>query len=114
MFRTVLPTEKAKEITPTVVARVDEALAQKVYDKIWSELKERDKWYMSFIAQKETMTATELLEMTKKKHNDWSEPRKRLIEKGIIDGNIRGKIVIKLPRFREYVTNRIAYYGELY
>lgn len=104
--------EKAKTITPTVVAKVDEALAIKVYDKIWSELKERDKWYMNFIAQKDSMSATELLEKTKKSHNDWSEPRKRLIDKGIIDGSVRGKIIIRLPRLKEYVKNRNAIYGE--
>ena len=101
--------EKAKSITPMVMAKVDEALAVKVYNKIWSELTEKDKWYMNFIAQKESMSATELLEITKKKHNDWSEPRKRLIEKGIIDGSTRGMIVLKLPRFKEYVNNLRLY-----
>lgn len=101
--------EKAKEITPKVMALIDEALAVKVYDKIWSELKERDKWFMKFIAQKDTMDVTELLEITKKKHNEWSEPRKRLIEKGIIDGSVRGKIVVRLPRFKEYINNTYLY-----
>ena len=101
--------EKAKTITPMVLAKVDEALAVKVYDKIWSELTEKDKWYMNFIAQKESMSATELLEITKKKHNDWSEPRKRLIEKGIIDGSTRGMIVLKLPRFKDYINNLRLY-----
>ncbi len=104
--------EKAKDITPIVIAKVDEALAQKVYDKIWIELKERDKWYLNFIVQKDTMSVSELLEITKKKHNDWSEPRKRLIEKGIINGSNRGQIQLKLPRFKEYIDNRKAYYGE--
>lgn len=101
--------EKAKEITPKVMMLVDDALAQKVYDKIWSELKERDRYFISFIAQKDSMTATELLETTKKKHNEWSEPRKRLIEKGVIDGSIRGKVTLKLPRFKEYIENLNKY-----
>ncbi|MCR5156079.1 MAG: hypothetical protein K6C96_05325 [Butyrivibrio sp.] len=99
---------KSKTITDIVIAKVDAALSQMVYDKIWSELTERDKWFLQFIVQKDVMTATELLEMTKKKHNEWSEPRKRLIEKGIIDGSIRGKISLKLPRFKEYVEFRNA------
>ena len=97
---------KNNEITPMVLAKVDDALAQKVYDKIWSELVSKDKWYLSFIVQKDSMDASELLEMTKKTHSDWSEPRKRLIEKGVIDGSIRGKIVLKLPRFKEYVASK--------
>ncbi len=97
--------ENAKEITPKVMALVDEALAQKVYNKIWSELMPKDKWFLSFIVKKESMSASELLEITKKKHNEWSEPRKRLIDKGIINGSVRGMISLKLPRFKEYVEN---------
>ncbi|WP_022763741.1 ATP-binding protein [Butyrivibrio sp. XPD2006] len=97
---------KSKEITPMVLAKVDDALAQKVYDKIWSELPPKDKWYLSFIVQKDNMDASELLELTKKSHSDWSEPRRRLIEKGVIDGSIRGKIVLRLPRFKEYVDSK--------
>ena len=51
------------------------------------------------------MSATELLEMTNKKHNEWSEPRKRLTEKGIIDTKIRGQIIVCLPRLKEFVEN---------
>lgn len=103
--------EKTKSITPLVLANVDEALATKVYDKIWSELTQKDKWYLDFISQKDVMSATELLELTKKKHSDWSVSRKRLIEKGIIDGSVRGQIILKLPRFKDYIQNRKLYYG---
>lgn len=92
-----------KEITDEVLIRVDEALATKVYEKVWSELAPRDKWFLGFIVQKDTMTASELLEITHKKHNEWSEPRKRLMDKGIIDGSIRGVISLRLPRFKEFV-----------
>ena len=92
-----------KDITGMVLAQVDEALSEKVYDKIWNELSKRDRWYLSFIVQKETMSVDELLKITQKKHNQWSEPRKRLIEKGIIDGSVRGEISLRLPRFKEYV-----------
>ena len=92
-----------KVLTDMVVAQVDDALAQKVYNKIWSELRPTDKWFLQFIAKKDSMSATELLEMTHKSHSEWSAPRKRLIEKGIIDGSIRGRISLRLPRFKEYV-----------
>ena len=97
---------KKKEITKEVLIQVDEALAGKVYDKIWSELAPKDKWFLGYIVQKDTMSATELLEITKQKHNEWSEPRKRLIAKGIIDGSVRGMISLKLPRFKEYVEDK--------
>ena len=98
-----------KEISKTVLAQVDEALAEKVYDKIWSELRDKEKWYLGYIVEKDSMSASELLEKTKTSHSEWSEPRKRLIEKGIIDGSERGVIKVKLPRFKEYVSARNKY-----
>jgi len=95
-----------KTITKTVFALVDEALEVKVYDKIWSELREKEKWYLTFIVKRDVMTATELLEETKTSHSEWSEPRKRLIEKGIIDGSERGIIKLRLPRFKEFVEKQ--------
>lgn len=95
----------AQDITEEVLALLDEALAEKVYRKIWSELAPRDKWFLKYIVKKDKMSATELLEMTNKKHNEWSEPRKRLTEKGIIDTKIRGQIIVCLPRLKEFVEN---------
>ncbi len=97
---------KEKVITNEVLMLLDEALSEKVYKKIWSELAPKDKWFLQFIVQKEQMSASELLEMTRKKHNEWSEPRMRLKEKGIIDTSVRGMISIKLPRFKQFVENQ--------
>lgn len=98
---------KSKEITEDVLILLDEALAEKVYKKIWSELAPKDKWFLQYIVQKDKMSASELLEMTNKKHNEWSEPRKRLSEKGIIDTKTRGEISVRLPRLKEFVENEI-------
>ncbi len=57
------------------------------------------------------MSASELLEMTKKSHSEWSVPRARLKEKGIIDVATRGIISIKLPRFREFVDEQVTLEG---
>ena len=100
---------KEKKLTEDVLTLLDEALAEKVYKKIWSELTDRDKWFMKFIVQKEKMTASELLSITKKKHNEWSEPRRRLSEKGIIDTRTRGEISLRLPRFKEFVENEMLF-----
>lgn len=94
-----------QDITEEVLALLDEALAEKVYRKIWSELAPRDKWFLEYIVKKDKMSATELLKMTNKKHNEWSEPRKRLTEKGIIDTKIRGQIIVCLPRLKEFIEN---------
>ncbi|MBR6403278.1 MAG: hypothetical protein IKS48_07830 [Eubacterium sp.] len=100
---------ETREIDELLLAQVDYALSEKVYDKIWSELRNKEKWFLSFIIQKDKMSVSELLEITKQTHNSWSEPRKRLIEKGILDGTLRGEIKIVLPRFKEYVEKNVDY-----
>lgn len=96
---------QATDVTEDVLALLDEALAEKVYKKIWDELAPKDRWFLRFIVQKEKMSAAELLDITHKKHNEWSEPRKRLSEKGIINTKVRGQIVVCLPRLKEFVEN---------
>ena len=98
---------KGKELTKEVLRQFDDVLAQKVYKKIWSELAPNDRWFLKFIAQKDSMTASELLETTKKSHSEWSVPRTRLKEKGIIDADTRGVISIKLPRFKEFIDGLV-------
>jgi len=97
--------EKAKEVTDIVLAYLDEALAEKVYNKIWSELKAGDKLFLKYITEKDKIEVSELLTLAGKKHNEWSEPRKRLKEKGIIDVSVRGMIKMRLPRLKEYIES---------
>lgn len=93
------------KITDLVLAKVDYALKEKVYAKIWSELTPKDRWFLRYAVEKDTMPVADLLEMTKSSHREWSVPRKHLIEKGIIDGNARGQVVLRLPRFKEFVMD---------
>lgn len=102
---------KEKTLNTSVLRAFDDTLSEKVYKKIWSELAPKDKWFLKFIVQKEKMTATELLEMTKQTHSEWSIPRTRLSEKGIIDVATRGVISISLPRFREFVEAQVLMEG---
>lgn len=95
--------EKAQTVTETVLAYLDEALAEKVYKKIWSELRPVDRAFLEFIAKEDKMDVAELLELSGKKHNEWSEPRRRLKDKGIIDVSERGKISNRLPRLMEFI-----------
>ncbi|MCR5603435.1 MAG: hypothetical protein K6G27_07015 [Lachnospiraceae bacterium] len=92
-----------KTITEEVLAKLDEALSEKVYQKIWSELSANVKWYLTYIVRKDSMQVSELLELTKKNKNQFSKPRQELKRQGIIDTSIRGVMTIRLPRFREFV-----------
>lgn len=96
-----------RKISDNVLRSLDDALAEKVYKKIWSELTDKDKWFLRYIVTKDRMSASELLELTKQSHSSWSVPRARLREKGILNVESRGVISLALPRFREFVNMQI-------
>lgn len=96
-----------KRITDEYLWSVDKSLERYVYSKIWSELSDKDKWYLSYICMKDTMTTEEILNMTSQKKNEFSQYRARLADKGIIDTRRRGVISIALPRFGEFVKRKI-------
>ena len=96
-----------KDVTEEVLIKFDEALAKYVYDKMWSELSATDKWYLKFIAEKETMETSELLSITNKKKNEFSQYRVRLRDKGIINVSTHGLIKLNLPRFDIFVKKKI-------
>lgn len=98
-----------KEITSEVLALFDEALSEKVYQKIWSEISPKEKWFLGFIVKKNSMPVSELLEITGQKKNQFSKPRDILKKKRIIDTSKRGVISVKLPRFKEFVETQMEY-----
>ncbi|MBQ9609538.1 MAG: ATP-binding protein [Lachnospiraceae bacterium] len=95
------------KLSDAVIQKFDKALATYVYNKIWDEMSEKDRWYMNFISKKETMKTSELLELSGQNKSQFSQYRVRLSDKGIIDTSKRGLISIKLPRFAEFVKNKI-------
>lgn len=95
-----------KKLEPSIIEKYDEALSHYVYKKIWSELSEMDRWYMSFIVKKDTLSTAELLEMTGKKKNEFSQYRSRLSDKGLIDISHRGMISFTLPRFDAFIDSQ--------
>ncbi|MBE5823650.1 MAG: ATP-binding protein [Butyrivibrio sp.] len=98
--------DEKHEVNDSVLGKFDEALSHYVYKKMWSELSEKDKWFMSFIVKKDVTPVSELLEETKQKKNEFSQYRERLRDKGLIDVSDRGFIKLKLPRFDVFVKNQ--------
>lgn len=90
-----------------VLKRYDDELESKVYSSIWKSLSECEKMYLCCIAQKEEMTVSEILELAKKKSNEFSQYREKLIRKGLIESVEYGKIRQKLPRFDSFVKTMI-------
>lgn len=94
-------------INNEILAKFDEALRHYVYEKIWSELSPKDRWYMSFIVQKKEMHVAEILELAKEKKNEFSQYRARLRDKGLINTNTHGMVSFRLPRFDVFVKNEM-------
>ena len=85
------------------LVRFDYYLNEYVYNKIWSELSEKDKGLAIAIAKSDNTTET-VLKLANMKKNEFSVYRVRLMKKGIVNGKTRGKIFFALPRFKEFVN----------
>jgi len=93
-----------------LVEEYDQYLSEYVYDKIWSELTEKDKQILFVISEQKDYVKIQLLrENTGMSSSLFSSYRDKLIRKGIVDVSRYGYINMILPRFREYVQFRKAF-----
>ena len=76
-----------------------------VYEKIWSELSEEDKRVLKAMAAVPSGQIQAIREILNMDTNHFNPYRKRLIQKGIIDGSERGVIRFVLPYFEDYVSD---------
>lgn len=97
--------ESGKSYTEEMT-RFDYYLSEYVYNKIWSELSEKDKKVVFAIAKSDNTTES-ILRLADMKKNEFSVYRNRLIKKGIVNGKLRGKLSFTLPRFKEFVEQCI-------
>ena len=89
-------------------------LAEMAYDKIWSELSNKDKEIMMAIcniADKNNGKAKVQVvrEKISESGNTFNQYRRRLITAGLLDGSEHGWVYITLPFFEQYVLET---YGE--
>lgn len=92
--------ESKKDYVDELV-RFDYYLNEYVYNKIWSELSEKDKSLVIAIANSDNTTEN-VMHLANMKKNEFSVYRDRLIKKGIVNGKIRGQLSFTLPRFKEF------------
>ena len=79
-----------------------------VYEKIWSELSRGDRRILSGIARSTTGKVSEVREILNIGTNEFNPYRKRLIKKGIINGDVRGYVRFVLPMFEQFVLENQA------
>lgn len=78
-------------------------LAEFVYDKIWSELSPKEKIIVKTIASLEEKSSAAIKDKLSMDESNYSVYRKRLIDKGVLDGSEYGFVEFKLPAFDNYV-----------
>ena len=88
----------------------DQYLSEYVYDKIWSELSDKDRRVVVSMAESdEYVRIQSLREKIGMNSSQFSTYRDRMIRKGLVDVSRYGYIGLILPRFREYAVKRQEY-----
>ena len=82
----------------------DQYLDEYVYSKIWSELSELDKKIVREMAATHDVKVTDIREKIGMSTEQFSVYRRRLINKGIVNGDRYGYIELVLPRFDIFVS----------
>lgn len=85
-------------ILRNLLKKFDGALASYAYEKIWSELSDLDRKIVYVIASgyEKTIEIRTQLSISPQLLNTY---RKRLMERGIVDGSVHGVLTLALPRF---------------
>ena len=83
-------------------------LSEFVYDKIWSELSQKDRMVANGIASVDGGKIKDVRDYLHLETNEFNPYRKRLIRKGLINGENRGYVTFTLPLFREYVLENYS------
>ena len=93
---------EAGESVDKILPRFDECLTTYAYEKIWSELSVLDQKVMFAISSglTKTIEIRERLNVSPQLLNTY---RKRLMDRGVVDGTIRGELHLALPRFDVYI-----------
>ena len=86
-----------------ILGEYEQYLSEFVYDKIWSELSQKDRMVAKGIADIKSGKIKEIRDAIGMETNEFNPYRKRLIRKGIVSGEKRGYVYFTLPLFEEYV-----------
>lgn len=101
--------EEKRELSPSLLGKYDAMLAEYSYDKIWSSLSEGDRKVIKAFPSNLSASTGDILKGSGLSKDSFSRYRDRLLKKGIISSLGWGKLMLALPRFREYVDARLAY-----
>ena len=86
-----------------VLSSYKQYLEDYVYEKIWSELSMQDRVVANAIARSKDGKISDIRKTLNYENNQFNPYRKRLIKKGLINGDTYGYVSFVLPLFDEYV-----------
>lgn len=83
----------------------DERMSEYCYDKIWEDLPESEKRFVSLLscAKGNKLKAKDIISKMETTQKAYSVFRDRLVKKGVVDGSEHGSVSLALPRFGDYV-----------
>ena len=98
---------KETSLTEEILHEYDENLSSYAYEKIWSTCSENDKKLVLAFPSNESAETKEILAGSKLSKDSFSTYRSRLLNKGIIVSLGWGKLMLALPRFREFMDGKM-------
>ncbi len=95
------------KVNPKLLNQYDSTLADYAYEKIWSELSEKDRHVMRAITESKDKSTASVLKAAKMEKNEFSVYRDRLKKQGLLDTSKRGFVYFQLPRFEEFIRRTV-------
>lgn len=101
-------TEPSEDLISDILPEYDQYLSEYVYEKIWSEMSEQDRKIVAVLADHGEIKIKDLREKLEGMSSEkFSVYRDRLKRKGVISTENYGKVSLILPRFSEFVKDRL-------
>ncbi len=98
--------QRKKELDADVLAEFDQYMAEYVYDKLHSELSEKERFLLSFFPDEAKIRIEELRQKSSFDSKSLSVYRDRLIKKGVVYAPQYGYLQLSLPRFAAYLLTK--------
>lgn len=100
---------KVKALDENLLSKYDSYLEEFAYNKIWSGLTQVEQKILTAMNSNNKVKIGTLLDNLNMKKEYFSQYRSRLIKKGLIDGQEHGFIIFTLPRFNEFIKNKLLF-----
>ena len=92
-----------KCISQELIDKYQQYLWKNGYNKFWTDLTKNERAFLVALASSKESTKEEIIKNLNIKENNYSQYRKRLIEKGLIRMTEYNRITFILPRFKEFI-----------